>query len=357
MRNSIKFLVGLIILVLISKVLIANSNQLSLVGLKEINYQKLDTQLEVIIEVEGEFKYETFGLAAPSRLVIDFWPIQKILVEPYTDIHDVGVLRIRVGEFQPQVARVVFDLAERIPSYRITQVENGVKVIFWLEEVPEKKEEEEIEPQKIEEVGIEPVEVEEEIPKEVPKKIPPEIIPVKEIVFEKTENTFIGMLSGMYNVRDDRFKEIFKGSGFIYGFGLSQKIYNFKQHYFNLSLDFKFYSKKGKATVTEEETKLTLRPISFSGTYMFVTKRIIPFAEIGLDHYSYREESTIYTTSGTTSGFHLQGGMFISLPVLKALKVKLYVRYSNAKTMENDLEVNLGGIEYGMGIVYGVNIF
>ena len=90
---------------------------------------------------------------------------------------------------------------------------------------------------------------------------------------------------------------------------------------------------------------------------MFLTKPVIPFAEVGWDYFPYREESPVYTTSGSALGFHLQAGVFIPLKVLKSLKVKLYLRYSRVKTEENDLEVNLGGIEYGMGLVYGLNLF
>jgi len=179
----------------------------------------------------------------------------------------------------------------------------------------------------------------------------------KEIIFEKTKNTFIGIFTGIYNIRDDRFKQIYKGHGYIYGFGLSKKLYNLNQHNFYLSLDFKFYSKKGKSTVTEEDTKLILRPISLGGTYMVAVKRITTFAEIGVDYYPYKEKSALHSTSGTAWGFHLKGGVLIPLSILKPLKGKIYFRYSEAKTVENDLEVNLGGIEYGIGIIYELNIF
>jgi len=118
--------------------LLAHSDPQLQTELKEIGYQKTDAQLEVSIKIEGQFKYETFGLSDPPRLVIDFWTIQKISALPVFDINQAGVLRIRVGEFKPEVARVVFDLGEKLPSYRISQVEEGLKLVFWLEEGVEK---------------------------------------------------------------------------------------------------------------------------------------------------------------------------------------------------------------------------
>ena len=179
----------------------------------------------------------------------------------------------------------------------------------------------------------------------------------EEIIFEKTKNTYLGIFAGIYNIRDDRFKQIYEGLGYIYGFGLSRRLFNLNQHNFYLSLDFRFYSKKGKSTVTEEDTKLILRPISLGGAYMFALKRIITFAEIGVDYYPYKEKSALHSTSGTGWGFHLKGGALIPLKILKSLKGKIYFRYSEAKTVENDLEVNLGGFEYGIGIIYELNIF
>lgn len=179
----------------------------------------------------------------------------------------------------------------------------------------------------------------------------------EEIISEKTNNTYLGIFTGIYNIRDDRFKQIYEGLGFIYGFGLSRKLFNLNQHNFYLSLDLKFYTKKGKSTVTEEDTKLILRPISLGGAYMVAVKKIITFAEIGVDYYPYKEKSVLHSTSGTAWGFHLKGGVLIPLSILKPLKGKIYFRYSEAKTVENDLEVNLGGIEYGIGIIYELNIF
>jgi len=175
LRNSIKFLVGIIILIFISKILVAYPQQEltaeSPTELKEILYQIVEAdKIEFIIEVEGEFHYEIFGLSTPTRLAIDLSPIQKISVGPYVDIGIIGVLRIRVGEFQPQVARVVFDLGKRIPNYSIIPIERGVKVVFWFEEVIRKEEEK---PLEVEEVEIEP----EKIPEEIPEVITEEIIP------------------------------------------------------------------------------------------------------------------------------------------------------------------------------------
>jgi len=182
LRNAMKFLALILILVFISKIATAYPQEEleaeSVTELKEIHFQIVEEdKIEFTIEVEGEFHYEIFGLSNPSRFVVDLFPIQKISVGPYVDIGMIGVMRIRVGQFQPQVARVVFDLGETIPNYRVTSIKGGLKIAFWFEEVIEKKEEPlevevvEVKPEKI------PEEVPEELPKEVPKVVVQEIIP------------------------------------------------------------------------------------------------------------------------------------------------------------------------------------
>ncbi|MCX7974059.1 MAG: AMIN domain-containing protein [Candidatus Aminicenantes bacterium] len=116
--------------------------------LKSIRFTQKDDRLEVTAEISGEFGFETFSLIGPKRLVIDLSPIKSIKALPSISVNACGVIRIRCGQFKPEVARIVFDLAERIPSHKISRVPEGLRVLFWQEEqvpaavvVPEVKEE------------------------------------------------------------------------------------------------------------------------------------------------------------------------------------------------------------------------
>lgn len=103
--------------------------------LKEISYKKTPVagQLVVTVRLEGSFAFETFALTGPMRLVIDFSPVSGIDAPPVTTVNDAGLRNIRAGQFLPSVARVVFDLDDRAPSYSITSLPDGVKVAFWRE--------------------------------------------------------------------------------------------------------------------------------------------------------------------------------------------------------------------------------
>jgi len=103
--------------------------------LKEISYKKTPVagQLVVTVRLEGTFAFETFALTGPMRLVIDFSPVNGIDAPPVTTVNDAGLRNIRAGQFLPSVARVVFDLDDRAPSYSITSLPDGVRVAFWRE--------------------------------------------------------------------------------------------------------------------------------------------------------------------------------------------------------------------------------
>jgi hypothetical protein len=134
--------------------------------IKEITFQKVEDQIQVFIKIEGPFTFETLEVQAPQRLVLDFHSVTKISAEPVVEINDLGVTSIRTGQFQPEVARVVFDLAEKAPSHSLTQVENGLKVVFWVqaEQPPEAPKPAEVKEQPVIPVETKPAEVKTETP-------------------------------------------------------------------------------------------------------------------------------------------------------------------------------------------------
>jgi len=325
-----------------------------LIELKNISFQKIDDQIEVKIEVKGEFYYQILGLTDPSRLVLDFWPVEKILTNPYLEIHEFGVEGIRTGKFQQQVNRVVFDLSEKHPSYKIKRVDGGIDLVFWHGEEFKEKVEKVREEAVVKEEKIKEVKGAQEIKKVEIK----EAITGKKLEVEKIENSMIGFSLGSYNVQDERFKNIYgEGKEAIFGLELSRLVYNTKNHNFDVCLGVQFFSKTGASTATNEETKFSMRPISLSGRYLFKIKDFFPFASIGLDYYNYKEKCVIQNTSGSTTGYHFQAGIYYQIPKFTPIKIKLYMKYTKAKAKENNFEVDLGGTELGINLVYGFNLF
>jgi hypothetical protein len=81
------------------------------------------------------FRHE-FVLTNPNRLVIDLINLEKINAAPSYPLNYLGVRSIRTGMFQPNTARVVFDMTGEIPPYYVESIENGVSVTIGIKEAP-----------------------------------------------------------------------------------------------------------------------------------------------------------------------------------------------------------------------------
>jgi hypothetical protein len=247
-----------------------------------------------------------------------------------------GIRGIDVEKIEPETVRVTFDLTEDIQGFRIERTETGATVVLTVEE------------------EVKPVEVKEEIPKEE--------VQVKEMEereeprFPPLKNTRFGVILGKYTVSDDLFDQIFGASGAIYGFELSRVLWSHKNLNFALSFDVRRFSRVGSSTVSMEETKFSLVPLTFSGIFLVNTKHVVPFIGAGLDIYNYKEEIATQEISGSATGLHFKLGLFFKIPKLESLSVKIYLKGTSVTAKEEDVEIDLGGFEFGVGLSFSFDV-
>lgn len=86
-------------------------------------------RVEVRIAGDGELKYKAFQLTNPARLVIDLDGVKASVAKNNVTVDDAVVKRVRVAQFQPNVARVVVDLAEKA-QYEIQPAGDALRVTF-----------------------------------------------------------------------------------------------------------------------------------------------------------------------------------------------------------------------------------
>jgi len=344
----------IILVLLMTLVFFLNSSmaQVRIHGeLKRISFARLEDKLEVQMEVAMPFEYKSFVLSDPNRLVIDLFQVRKFSCDPYIEVVELGIKAIRVARFQPDVTRIVFDLAEEPPAYKITETSEGLSAVFWFKEekVEEKKE---IEAEKI------PTEIKEEVSEEEKKpveKAPPEI--EKEVITEKEYLTIsLGAHAGFHFMHAIHFQDIYgKNSAFT---GL-EAVFRFplrKKEYIGMSLGFKFISDNGVSGF--EKSDLEITPIAISAFYSRQYGLFFPYIGLGADYYNYSETSPetlsnpIY--SKKTWGAHILAGTYVHLTPF--LSLKLFFKYQNATLKEDGLDINLGGNTYGLGLAYHFNI-
>lgn len=174
----------------------------------------------------------------------------------------------------------------------------------------------------------------------------------------------VGAYAGMYFMQDEVFQEAYGKMGL--GFG--------GQYFFQLPLKapsmvdfwlgFFTMSKTGAMTFTEEEIKFSLTQTSVAVRYNYKTNKFTLFVGPGIDYIIYKEtlpegfENN--ETNGSILGFHVQAGAMMDL--LDSLAVHVFAKYNIAKATETiinteeEYTVNLGGIQWGIGLIYRFNI-
>jgi len=162
---------------------------------------------------------------------------------------------------------------------------------------------------------------------------------------------------GHYDIGDIRYKKVYSRGREVFSLELSRLVLTNKHHHIGMSIGIRSFTAKGYATFTGESSSLSINPLTLGFRYFLSLNSFIPWLEIGMDYYSYREKSEIYTTNGSVFGYHLQGGLYIRIPYIKNLKAKISIKHTKALTEKNNIKVNLGGFEYSLGLAFGFNLF
>jgi hypothetical protein len=153
---------------------------------------------------------------------------------------------------------------------------------------------------------------------------------------------------GSYKMNEPRFDAVYAKGGLMPGLGLSAAIVS----NFNFYLEVKYYNRKGTLTFSKEKTNFYLLPVSVGLRYIYPLGIVNPYVGAGADFYFYYEDNPIGTVLNYTNGYHFIGGTYIrfvkSLPLMLNLKLK----YTSARATENNVKIQLGGLEYAAAVVF-----
>jgi len=167
------------------------------------------------------------------------------------------------------------------------------------------------------------------------------------------------LLSGLANAADfivelranylhpseEAFRDIY-GGGMMYGGEVSIGVWRGLE----IWLGGSYFSKKGELTFTKEETKLEIYPLGGGVKYRFSTGIFDLYVGAGLNYYQYKESNPIGDVSKRGSGYVGKIGSCVN--VTGGFLIDLYINYSYCELKLADFEINIGGIEAGIGIGY-----
>jgi hypothetical protein len=122
-------------------------------SIEKIVISKTEKTLEVRVILSFFSYYRQFELPRPNRVGIDCFDTRSIKAPRFLRVNALGVRGIRTGMFKPGVARIVFDMIDQMPPYKIETIANGLRILFWPEEEEKVIEEKAIEEKPEIEVG------------------------------------------------------------------------------------------------------------------------------------------------------------------------------------------------------------
>jgi opacity protein-like surface antigen len=164
----------------------------------------------------------------------------------------------------------------------------------------------------------------------------------------------VGILGGFFFAHDQVFREIYGNSVPYFGPEMTFRFPIRDPHGLDVALGGRFLRASGKTSYTEEESSLRLTSLSISMRYSFETGRFALFLGPGMDYVWYKETYAetfpLASVEGDEAGFHLTGGGYYHLS--PALSLKGYFKYCMVETESYGFRVNLGGSEWGFGLIY-----
>lgn len=370
MIEAIKMWLVILLLICVSSLLVAQPVQNN--DLKNIDIQTLENQINVLVEYTGDISYESFSLVNPNRLVLDFFNITQMLTPPIIEINEIGITSVRSALNRPGVARVVFNFTDEAPEYEMKKTEKGLMISFWKEKIPEEKEPEMTEemvekpeetPKKAVEKPIEEKQPDIEAPSKVTAKPTPQTPrlgkDLKRGYGKEPYKMALGLLSGYSAYQDDNFKSVY-GEGGIFFKGEYSFILPINVKSLDVWTGFSYFQKNGKTSFTEEDLTLRITIFSLGLRYLRRMSRFNPFVGAGIDHITYKEilpeDFMVSSVGGSELGFHAQAGTFLDLLSSLALKVHVKYNWAKATAATGEEEVNLGGVEYGIGLIFWFNL-
>jgi opacity protein-like surface antigen len=157
----------------------------------------------------------------------------------------------------------------------------------------------------------------------------------------------VGGSIGYYSVADSVYKDTYGSGNLMYGVFLGHDLLRILE----IRGEVSYFWDKGETTLTKEKIELSMIPVVIGVRIKPIeAKKLSPYVGAGVDFYSFKEKARLGNTSGSTTGFHIEGGSYIGLGQRFCLDLNL--RYARAEAQPFDEKIGLGGWRAGLGLGY-----
>ena len=109
-----------------------------------------------------------------------------------------------------------------------------------------------------------------------------------------------------------------------------------------------YFSREGKLTFTEEETRIRISPFYGGIRFRFGKGKVLPYVGAGIGLFSFKEENPIGTVSGSAFGYIGQGGLIFRIG--RRMFLDLKGSYASSKANPAGIVGQIGGFLVGLGV-------
>jgi len=157
----------------------------------------------------------------------------------------------------------------------------------------------------------------------------------------------VGGSIGPYFVADSIYRDTYGSGSLIYAGSLS---YDLSRH-FEIRAEVGYFKDRGEMTLTREEINFSMIPLLIGVRAKSAGMgKFIPYLGAGVDFCSFKESARLGDTSGSSTGFQLEGGTYVA--VGRGFFLDLNVRYVGVEAQPFEEKIKLGGWRLGVGVAY-----
>jgi hypothetical protein len=300
--------------------------------------------------------YQAIELSSPNRIVINLNGVEDIAAPRLIEVNQSGVLQIRAGMYLKGVARVVLDLTDDMPSYRIAPIKDGL--ILSIRPRPETAQA--TEPRtgaktdlKAEGKARTRVEAKER-PKAADGENPTARRSPKGIarVMGRTSETrpsqkrrFLRVIaSGDYfSPRQGVLKKVYR-HGMNYGGEIDIGVARFIE----LWIGGHYFGKTVSDASAGSERKVSLVPLEAGIKFRLHKGVFNPYLGVGGGYFQYKERTSAATIREKRPGLVGQTGFFVKIARLFVIDFSTQYKYCPMETAAGKFDA--GGFHFGLGL-------
>jgi opacity protein-like surface antigen len=111
-----------------------------------------------------------------------------------------------------------------------------------------------------------------------------------------------------------------------------------------------YYKKQGELSFTKEKTDVSVAPLAVGLSFQIPGEWIRLYLDGGLGIFNFQEDNPIGSVTQNRLGFLAKFGA--SFFPVKGIVLDVFLRYSSCRIRPLEIEANIGGLSFGVGLGY-----